>query len=71
MNDRTGIAAAIGLGVVITIITAVVLLSSGADRGQIDRGSASVVRGDAADGAEMLRWRRRDARPQGPLSLCA
>ena len=45
MKDRTGIAAAIGLGVVITITTAVVLLSSGADRGQIDHGSASAKAG--------------------------
>ena len=63
MNDRTVMAVAITLGLLIIITTAAVLLSSGADRGQIDRGFASIVRGDAADGAEMARWRKRDARP--------
>jgi len=63
MNDRTVMAVTITLGVVVTITTAIVLLSSGADRGQIDRGFASIVRADAADGAEMARWRQRGARP--------
>jgi len=38
------VAVAIALGVVIPIIVAVILLWSGADRSQIERGSTSVVR---------------------------
>ena len=44
MDNRTGVAVAIALGVVIPITVAVILLWSGADRSQIERGSASVVR---------------------------
>jgi hypothetical protein len=44
MDNRTGVAVAIALGVVIPIAVAVILLWSGADRSQIGRGSTSVVR---------------------------
>jgi len=44
IDNRTGVAVAIALGVVIPITVAVILLWSGADRSQIERGSTSVVR---------------------------